>query len=334
MRIDLNNKKILIMIPSGLGDFVKSLGIFLSIKQQYSVKTLDVVVTEEGVNVLKGFVSYIDNVIIMNIRKFTFCNYLLYFLFKGWSDIKKINSQKYDLIICLTINPLRKYLLTFINVKSKIILSIGGTDVIKEYEFISTLGVDIVQHQSAFFDKFNNLEKLTPLSMFLQDKKNILINMFCANSPNSVREWRKWGELIDKISNKFNIFLIGRVDFDYKKYYSLDYSRVVDLINKVDLKSLVFLFKKSDLVVTVDSFPFHLAYAVGTPVIGLFGPVDPETRIPVSVDRKNIHYLYNNKKIKLLLENKLKKELKKNNDIYIKDISVEDVISAINNIFK
>jgi len=331
-----NNKKILFMIPTGLGDFIKSLGIFSSIKKQYPTAILDIAIVNDGVNTLKNFVSYIDDIITLNIKKFTFFDYFLYFLFKGWKDIKKINSKKHDLVICLTLNPLRRYLLTFIKAKNKIVFPITGTDVIKEYNFISNLEIKIIQQQISLFDKLDDSERVVPLLPLLHNKKNIIINMFCADSPNSVRDWQKWGELIEKIADKFNIILIGKADFNYKKYYKLDYSKVVDLINKIDLKSLVFLFRKSDLVITVDSFPFHLAYAVGAPVVGLFGPVDPETRIPPSVSRKNIYYLYNNKynEVKLMVGNKLKKELKRNRNVYMDNIDVEDVVGKINDIFK
>jgi ADP-heptose:LPS heptosyltransferase len=35
-----------------------------------------------------------------------------------------------------------------------------------------------------------------------------------------------------------------------------------------------------DLMITIDSGPVHLAGAVGTPVIGLFGAVNPALRLP------------------------------------------------------
>ncbi|HWQ62115.1 MAG TPA: glycosyltransferase family 9 protein [Negativicutes bacterium] len=41
------------------------------------------------------------------------------------------------------------------------------------------------------------------------------------------------------------------------------------------LGELAALVKKADLVVTVDTAPLHIAQAVGTPVVALFGPTDP-----------------------------------------------------------
>jgi ADP-heptose:LPS heptosyltransferase len=323
------------MIPSGLGDFIMSLGIFSMIKKQYPEAILDVAVTDEGVGFLKKYVSYIDGIIVLDIKKFSFCDYFSYFLFKSRKDIKKINSLKYDLVICLTVNPLRRFLLTFIKTKEKIILPINGTDSIKEYDFVSRCGIKI-NKQTTFFDVFDEKKRSGTIFATPNEKRNLIINMFCSDSPDSTRDWRRWGELIEKLSDKFNIILIGKVNFDYKQYYALGYSKVIDLINKMDLSDLVFLFKESDLVLTVDSLPFHLAYAVGTPVIGLFGLVDPETRIPPNMERKNIITLCpdKSKEVNFMKGNRLKKELKKKNEDYMKEISTEDVVNKINGVFK
>lgn len=44
---------------------------------------------------------------------------------------------------------------------------------------------------------------------------------------------------------------------------------------RTDLKVLIALLKRIDLLVTVDSGPMHLAAAIGTPLVALFGPTDP-----------------------------------------------------------
>ena len=49
---------------------------------------------------------------------------------------------------------------------------------------------------------------------------------------------------------------------------------------RTDLRLLIALLKRIDLLVTLDSGPMHLAAAVGTPLVALFGPTDPRLNGP------------------------------------------------------
>jgi ADP-heptose:LPS heptosyltransferase len=51
--------------------------------------------------------------------------------------------------------------------------------------------------------------------------------------------------------------------------------RVLDLCGRADLVSLAAVLARIDLLVTGDTGPMHLAHAVGTPVVSVFGPSDP-----------------------------------------------------------
>ncbi len=49
----------------------------------------------------------------------------------------------------------------------------------------------------------------------------------------------------------------------------------INLAGQTDLLQLAALLRRSDLLVSNDSGPMHLAAAVGTPVVAIFGPTDP-----------------------------------------------------------
>ena len=57
-------------------------------------------------------------------------------------------------------------------------------------------------------------------------------------------------------------------------------SGALDLCGKTDLRQLAAILKKSDLLITNDSAPMHIAWALGTPVVAVFGPTDPEKYKP------------------------------------------------------
>ena len=56
--------------------------------------------------------------------------------------------------------------------------------------------------------------------------------------------------------------------------------RIVNLAGLTTLKDLACLYRRAALVVTTDSGPMHIAAAVGTTVVALFGPTDPRRTGP------------------------------------------------------
>jgi len=55
---------------------------------------------------------------------------------------------------------------------------------------------------------------------------------------------------------------------------------VVNLGGRTSLKELAYLFSRATAVVTTDSGPMHIAAAMGTPTVALFGPTDPSRTGP------------------------------------------------------
>ena len=58
--------------------------------------------------------------------------------------------------------------------------------------------------------------------------------------------------------------------------------KAVNLAGKTTLPQLAALMQRSDLLITGDSGPMHIAAAVGTPLIAIHGPTDPALSGPVS----------------------------------------------------
>ncbi len=54
----------------------------------------------------------------------------------------------------------------------------------------------------------------------------------------------------------------------------------ISVAGGTSLRELAVLYKKASLLLTTDSGPMHLAAAVGTPVVALFGPTSPERTGP------------------------------------------------------
>ena len=97
-----------------------------------------------------------------------------------------------------------------------------------------------------------------------------------------VKEWEasKWQELINKIHSEYDAVII---QFGIKGDGSSEYDNltgVKSVAGRLSGEELVALIAICDLIISIDSGPVHVAGAVGTPVIGLFGPLNPILILP------------------------------------------------------
>jgi lipopolysaccharide heptosyltransferase II len=61
---------------------------------------------------------------------------------------------------------------------------------------------------------------------------------------------------------------------------ALPRDRVLDVAGSLDLLNVAAIIERLDLLVTGDTGPMHLAAAVGTPIVAVFGPSDPSRYAP------------------------------------------------------
>ncbi len=64
---------------------------------------------------------------------------------------------------------------------------------------------------------------------------------------------------------------------------------VVDVCGALELPALAAILARLDLFVTGDTGPMHLASAVGTPIVALFGPSDPRRYGPAGTTHEIVH---------------------------------------------
>jgi ADP-heptose:LPS heptosyltransferase len=126
--------------------------------------------------------------------------------------------------------------------------------------------------------------KQTQITYGLADdlaKGRLIIGINCGRTW-PVRMWdaTKWQELIDKIHTNFDAAVLqfgltlGKDDV-YEQLRGVHF-----LANRLKSDELVALIAGCHLVISIDSGPVHMAGAVGVPVVGLFGAVNPLYRLP------------------------------------------------------
>jgi len=98
-----------------------------------------------------------------------------------------------------------------------------------------------------------------------------------------VKEWdaSKWQRLINKIHSEYDAVIIqfGTNKGDGSSEYD-NLTGVKSLASRLGGAEIVALIASCDLMISIDSGPVHVAGAVDTPVIGLFGPLNPILILP------------------------------------------------------
>jgi lipopolysaccharide heptosyltransferase II len=107
-----------------------------------------------------------------------------------------------------------------------------------------------------------------------------------------LRQWPRehYAALADRLvtEQQARIIFLGNLDdqpiaADIKRQME---HQAIDLTGRTGLKPMAALIKRCRLFIGNDSAPMHLAAAVKTPVISLFGPTDPKEKAPLNYRHK------------------------------------------------
>ena len=110
---------------------------------------------------------------------------------------------------------------------------------------------------------------------------------FIAVSPVAFWQTKLWEDekfafLCDRVQSELQtgVVMTGENPERLEQIRKLMKTKAVNIGGKTSLRELAALYRRAALLVTTDSGPMHLAAAVGTPVIALFGPTDPSRTGP------------------------------------------------------
>lgn len=164
--------------------------------------------------------------------------------------------------------------------------------------------VYLVCYKDPYYTEFGPYQKKytlpisSPLPETLRQAKKIIDsivpsdkNLFIVINPNAgpelaphLKRWpaESFVELVDRLNEKYTSISIALIGSDSEKTYVQaiadkvrDKHSVVNIAGRTSLAELVGLLSLTDLFITVDSGPMHLASLTRTPTIGLFGAETP-----------------------------------------------------------
>ncbi|MFH1395571.1 MAG: lipopolysaccharide heptosyltransferase II [Candidatus Omnitrophota bacterium] len=158
-----------------------------------------------------------------------------------------------------------------------------------------TIGIESADEKYEYCVNAEDLKRVNKLINVNAEDKHVLI----AINPGGNWNAKRWPAenfvlLAKKILSQFNnigIVITGAKKdrmFTEKMTDEIGDKRCFNLAGLTNLSELAALFSKCDLVVSSDSGPLHLASAVGTVTIGIFGPTSHEITGPMGIGKSII----------------------------------------------
>jgi len=151
-------------------------------------------------------------------------------------------------------------------------------------DFLHYLGADV---EAPEFTIPLGKDRQTVAARLLQAEGIDIEKPFVAVSPVALWETKLWSNhqfawLCDRIIRdiKVPVVFTGSEEKAIEGIQSFMTMPSVNLAGRTTLRDLAQLYQKAALLITTDSGPMHLAAAMKTPVVALFGPTDPQRTGP------------------------------------------------------
>lgn len=282
--------KILVIKPSSLGDIVHGLRIVHQVHEILPGIRIDWVV-KKGLEDILYASGFVEKVYLFE-RGAGFLSFVRL--------VKKIRNLKYDYVLDLQ-GLLRSAVLTA-SARSKnkfgtadgrelstfFYESIGEKDRKKEIHaidrltpFLKKIGVTEYNHnlplrfQGSFLNK--TVKDLLPKKQYI---------LLFPESRRDEKVWPFFKELNSNLLKKCNFPLVVAGNHQDK-----DFLGSIDLRGNLKLSELPELIKGASVVVSNDSAPLHIASALGTSTVALFGPTKKEKYGPYPLEQKSFRIL-------------------------------------------
>ncbi|MFC1632054.1 lipopolysaccharide heptosyltransferase II [Candidatus Omnitrophota bacterium] len=159
-----------------------------------------------------------------------------------------------------------------------------------------------------------------------KDKTLPLVGLNLQASPEwGSKNWpiENFAELINRLRQSgMQVVITGKGQQQYlaEKLAALASGNFINAVGQTEILQLASLIKRCDVYITGDSAPLHVAYAMQTPVVALFGPTDPRR-----------HTLSSNNQAVIRKDVSCSPCYKRNCQQHkcMKEISVEEVFEAV-----
>jgi ADP-heptose:LPS heptosyltransferase len=280
-------QNILIIKPGAIGDLLHITPTIRALKTKFPNSRIDVMVGSRDAECLFENNPHINRVMFFD-RKGEHRRWKNFYML-----CKNVGSSGYDLVINFQRSTFKVWLLV-LSANSRRILVYHKSRkhlihaVLNHLETVSPLGIAATQQDPAL-ELYPSAEDLRLANAVLRaagifGKRLIAFNL---GASNRIKCWRPasfalLAERLTAIEDVAVVLIGGRAELDLAAQV-MAVSRVqpCNLVNCLTLTQLGALLQQCHLLVSGDTGPLHLCTAVGTPVIALFGAIDPKRTGPV-----------------------------------------------------
>jgi heptosyltransferase-3 len=291
MVIDKNTvKKILFISLSNLGDIILTTPVFNKLLEEFPAAGVDVITGKPGKDIFSLHPAVIDLMFHGGHRT----------LARRISGAMALRRVKYDLVVDLKNSMLpfvlgARYKTGPVQPFKKRYFAEKGLSPHKVNEHLyklAGLGIDPFKRYSFFmpFVPGDECKASEVLGMSTPGRRKILIS---PGAKSHLKRWpaQRFAELSDMLvrDHDCDVFVAGNTDDIGVRDALISAAKepVFDLCGKTPLGVLAVIMKKTDLVITNDSAPLHMASAMNAPTVAIFGPTDERKYGPLA-EKKSI----------------------------------------------
>lgn len=270
--------------PLGLGDLVMDLPFISSLRKGFPKSKIHLITDKDM------FETYLD---VDQIKLLEGSNMNML------KQCKKLRSEKYDLI--LIPNRAVNQVTLAQKLRSRFTLGyISGWNISANFKIKSSKFLKDEHYWNMSqkigdilgLKRINQLPEIKYSSKIVKSAKSKLktrgTKIFV--NPGVLWESRRWNEqnyvdLIEKLHKKFKFVLYGGpgdIELCTRIKNKLAKKNIIieSIAGKLNLKEAISILKNANLFLTSDAGPMHFAFLMKTPTLALFGPVNPQFRLP------------------------------------------------------
>jgi len=295
----LNNFKILIIKFSSLGDVILSTAALRAIREKFPRDNYKIsfLIGEESKDILLRS-PYINELLVCDLKNKD----------KGlaglWGIGRILRKKNFDLVIDLQ-NSRSSHILAYLsgcinrygyqNKKFSFLLNhtvdeqkLPLDPVTHQFRILKILGIDLLNNALELWPSSEDqkaVDELLNAQWLSQSQKVVGINI-SASQRWSTKLWPMEYLicLCEELGLKDIRVTITGTQADQARASeltnSLKNTKVINACGKTNINELAVLIKKCQVFISADSSPLHIASAVGTPFIALFGPTDARRHLP------------------------------------------------------